>query len=66
MLKEKERIQDEAKGFKRITNNDLKCRDCLFRLDDSVRLGNTSQCRVFILKPNAVLKGGDCPKYKKE
>lgn len=60
------RIQEEAKSFQRITNADLKCKDCFFRLDDSVRLGNTSQCKQFMLKPNEVLKGGSCPRYRKE
>lgn len=62
----KDRIHEEAKSVTRITNADLKCRDCFFHLDDSVRLGNTSQCKAYPLKPNEVLKGGNCPKYRKE
>lgn len=64
--KTEDRIQEEAKSLQRITNADLKCKDCFFRLDDSVRLGNTSQCKQYPLKPNEVLKGGGCPRYRKE
>ena len=64
--KTENRIHEEAKSFQRITNADLKCKDCFFRLDDSVRLGNTSQCKQDPLKPNEVLKGGGGPRYRKE
>lgn len=60
------RIKSEARSVTRITNSLLKCRDCKFRLDDSKVLGNTSRCKQYYLKPNQVLKGGDCPKYEKE
>lgn len=59
------RIKSEARTVTRITNSLLKCKDCRFRLDDSKILGNTSRCQEYPLKPNQVLKGGDCTKYKK-
>ena len=61
----KKRIESESQCISRTTNQNLKCRDCLFRLDDSKILGNTSRCQEYPLKPNQVLKGGDCTKYKK-
>lgn len=62
----KKRIESEARSVTRITNSMLQCKDCRFRLDDSKILGNTSRCLIFFLKPNQVIKGGDCPRYKKE
>lgn len=62
----KKRIESEAQSVTRITNSMLQCKDCRFRLDDFKILGNTSRCLIFSLKPNQVIKGGDCPKYKKE
>lgn len=60
------RIKSEARSVTRITNSLLKCKDCRFKLDDSKILGNTSQCRQYLIKPNQVLKGKDCSRYKKE
>lgn len=60
------RIESEAQGARRITNAELKCRDCTYALDDSVKFGNTSRCDKYILKPNRVLLGGDCPRYRKK
>lgn len=60
------RIKEESKGLFRVTNNSLRCRDCVYRLDDSEVFGNTSQCKQYILKPGKVLKGEDCEKYERE
>lgn len=60
------RIESESRSIGRITNADLVCRDCIYRLDDSERLGNTSQCKRYIPKPNQVLLGRDCEEYRKE
>ena len=60
------RIESESRSVRRITNADLVCRDCIYRLDDSERLGNTSQCKRYISKPNKVLLGRDCEEYRKE
>lgn len=61
-----DRIRSEAQAVSRITNAHLVCKNCSLRLDDSVRLGNTSICKAYPLKPNEVIKGGPCPKYLKE
>lgn len=52
--------------MKRVTNDDLVCKDCLFKYDDSVKLGNTSKCEVYEAKPNEVLLGGECDEYVEE
>ena len=61
----KKRIASEQLCMKRITNDDLVCKDCAFVLDDSIKLGNTSTCEKFTTKPNQVLVGGDCDEYYK-
>ena len=60
------RIESEQMCMKRITNNDLVCKDCIFKFDDSIRLGNTSICEAYPVKPSKVLLGGDCDEYAKE
>lgn len=62
----KKRIASEQQCAKRITNNDLVCNDCVFALDDSIKLGNTSMCQKYDLKPNKVLLGDDCDEYEQE
>jgi len=62
----KKRITSEQRCMKHITNNDLVCKDCIYRIDDSIVLGNTSECETFDLKPNKVLTGGKCDEYVKE
>lgn len=41
--------------FVKITNDDLVCRDCIYRLND-----NTSECEWYDVKPSKVLNGGKC------
>lgn len=62
------RIQSEARAAMRVTNDALVCRDCVYRWDDSTIYGNTSQCQQYpnYSKPNYVLVGYGCFKYKKE
>lgn len=60
------RIKSEQAAMRRITNNDLVCKDCLYRYDDTVKLGNTSVCEMYNPKPNEVLLGEDCDLYDKE
>lgn len=62
----KDRIKIEARGKTRITNEDLVCRDCTYKLDDSEALGNTSRCSKFTSKPSNVLLGGDCDEYQRK
>lgn len=60
------RMEAEALRGKRITNNDLQCKDCKYRRDDSIIEGNTSRCDVYpVSKPNKVINGGDCNYYDK-
>lgn len=56
--------KDDKLGFRRICNNDLKCKDCLLRFDDSKEQGNTSKCEAYPeMKPIEVLGGGECEQY---
>lgn len=59
----KKRIESEAKATMPIRNDDLVCKDCIYKYDDSERPGNTSKCEVYDDKPNDILGGGNC-KYK--
>mgnify|MGYP004644339061 CR=1 FL=1 len=60
----KGRIKDEARNKARITNDDLICKDCIFKYDDSEVLGNTSRCEKFVSKPDRILIGGSCKEYQ--
>lgn len=70
MASEKEfgkRIENESLGATRISNEILKCKDCIARFDDKEKFGNTSVCDIFPTgKPNGVLLGGECDEYIKE
>ena len=50
----------------RITNDDLICKNCLLRTDDTVIFGNTSRCERYSAKPVEVLIGGGCSYFSKE
>lgn len=52
--------------FEQIKNENLVCKDCAFKYDDTDMPCNTSQCEVFEVKPDEVLDGEDCNEYKKE
>ncbi len=60
------RILSEQKCMRRITNNDLVCKTCIYKFDDTVKLGNTSRCEIYDVKPNDVLLGEDCEDYTSE
>lgn len=61
------RRRSEQLCMKRITNDDLVCKDCMYRFDDSQIWGNTSRCEMHEeCKPNEVILGGDCWLYDKE
>lgn len=47
---------------KMLTNNDLVCKDCVFKYTESA----TKCYRYSPLKPSSVLYGHECPVYKKE
>lgn len=71
------RIDSEAQSGSPIKCRDLVCIDCAFRYDDTDpeknghlnsrgrMYGPTSVCAKFSIKPNAVLLGKDCSKYKR-
>lgn len=59
------RYESEQKAFMRITNDNLKCKDCLYKYDDTTIYGNTSKCSMFNHKPDKVILGGECNKYVK-
>lgn len=61
----KSRIQSEARAVSRVTNQDIVCRDCRFKYDDSIKWGNTSTCKKYKIKPNQVILGKACDKYEK-
>lgn len=61
-----QKFKNDKSNFTRITNDDLVCGNCEFRMSDSQIFGNTSRCKKFSLKPNEVLSGGECNEYKKE
>lgn len=60
------RIKSEQQCMSRLTNDMLVCKDCVYKLDDSVKLGNTTRCLRYDDKPNEVLLGGKCDGYSNE
>ena len=50
---------DELKMV-RITNEDLVCKGCRNKFDDTNIPANTSKCEKYDLKPDEVLDGGKC------
>lgn len=62
----KKRIVSEQQCMKRITNNDLVCKDCTFAYDDTIKFGNTSTCEKYTVKPGKVLLGDNCDEYESE
>lgn len=57
--------KDELK-FEIIKNENLICKDCKKRYDDTDLPCNTSKCQAFDIKPDEVLDGGDCIEYEPE
>lgn len=72
-----DRVDSEARSGSPIRCSDLVCKDCTFRYDDSNperngrrngygrMRGPTSVCSQYGIKPNKVLLGGKCDKYRK-
>lgn len=60
------RIKSEQEAAMPIKAKNLVCKDCVFRLNDEVKIGNVSKCAVYESKPNKVLLGGSCNDYIKE
>lgn len=61
-----EKFKRDKLKFNQIKNEDLVCKDCIKKYDDTNMPCNTSQCEAFAIKPLRVLNGGDCIEYKKE
>ena len=61
-----EKFKKDKLAFTRITNEDLVCKDCDNKFDDSEMPCNTTKCEVYKLKPSDVLDGGKCSEYKKK
>lgn len=62
-----EKFKKDKLRFNLITNNNLICKDCLYRYDDKDMPCNVSKCEIYqSMKPTGVLDGGDCDEYVKE
>ena len=61
-----EKFKKDQMKFKPIKNDDLVCKDCIQKFDDTELPCNTSKCKVFDMKPDEVLSGGDCDEYSEE
>ena len=54
-------------SFALITNQQLTCANCVYRLNDEKNPSNTSKCKIFEnCKPDKVLTGGECGEKKVE
>lgn len=63
----RDRIESESRAAARISNDDMVCKDCLLRYDDSTINRNTTMCEAYPkLKPYDVLAGRGCDEYVKE
>lgn len=58
------RIMSEQRCASRISNDDLVCKTCVHKFDDSVVYGNTSICMIYEIKPNEIILGGQCKYYE--
>lgn len=64
--KYEDRIESESESRHRTTNEDMVCKDCVYKVDDTVNFGNTSKCLLYGAKPNKVILGKKCEGYMKE
>lgn len=61
-----ERVESESESTRRVTNDNMVCKDCVYKVDDIVNFGNTSKCLLYGAKPNKVILGKKCEGYMKE
>ena len=61
-----EKFKNDKLKFVQIKNNDLICKNCRKKYDDTNVPCNTSKCEAFAVKPNEVLDGGDCIEFENE
>lgn len=59
-----EKFKNDKLKFEQIKNQDLVCKDCRKKYDDTNMPCNTSKCEAFDVKPNEVLDGGDCIEFE--
>lgn len=57
--------KDELK-FERITNDNLVCKTCRKKYDDTNMPCNTSKCEAYGIKPIEVIDGGMCFEYERQ
>lgn len=67
----KERIESEGRATSNISNNNLVCKDCIYRFNDKYDSRKTSVCEIYPdfpenYKPDKVLGGGKCDEYVKQ
>ena len=51
---------DSQPVFEPVTNEDLICRDCVYRLEG----GNVMICEKYNQKPDTVITEGECEEYE--
>lgn len=56
-----ERIKSEARATRRITNNELVCKNCVYKFYDQKKPEKTGRCQAYKAKPSSILLGGNCP-----
>lgn len=61
-----EKFQNDTLKVEQIKNENLICKDCAKKYDDTELPCNTSKCEAFNIKPDEVLDGGDCIEYVQE
>lgn len=66
MIELERKWEDEKVTAKRVTNDSLICKNCIYRFDDSKFFGNTTKCEAYERKPNEVFTKKMCEKYQKE
>lgn len=59
-----EKFKNDNLKFEQIKNDDLVCKTCKKKYDDTNMPCNTSKCEAFNVKPVEVLDGGDCIEYE--
>lgn len=61
-----EKFKKDKLQFVQIKNENLVCKDCRKRYDDTDMPCNTSKCGAYVIKPDEVLDGGECAEHEKE
>lgn len=61
-----EKFKKDNLKFELIKNENLICKDCRKKYDDTNMPCNTSKCEAYEMKPDKVLDGGECNEYEPE